>query len=836
MEPTESVCAISGQTIEVKNRKAINDEKLGMTFSLNQSCDGFSNTTAKKRRKGRRKMNRALSCDNNVSTEAAMSNDDMQDVCMDGEHNNNGKKRRKARRKKNRALSCDNNDSTEAKPSNDNMQDVCIDGICNDVMQDICMDMEQNNKGKKRRKMKRKKQRENYCDINGPEEEAKMASCSPYFKKVPDCEENVSSKSVKGTSDLYIKSECLVTLEMDQRSNKRKRSTNAKHADDEKGPDCEENKSVEAINSDLCVKPIKTECLDVTLEMHQKSNKRKKKRNAKRGISDAKAGSQLGSTYETDANPDKREMDVNPVLNGPPNTNWEEMTSKDINEKDIKQSGDLEEGCITVASLPVNRGDNVVANSIDDLFSQFAYKGGNFSSVKTRTEGDKNALESQVCSPFSHRMKTIQKVSISGSMTGTESHLSLLGKEGSVPCISQNLMDETMTETKRVCVSNCDKVNDVCVEQKVRVVSPYFVSSEKIETEIKKGRSLKRVTKRNGKCNKKSEDKVPVISPYFVNSEVGEEIKVGKDRPNSSSKSCITGKKVSPYFLNAHREKENAVISMVGGGTDSKKPKPCFSENGETEMKKGKTLKCVRKKDEKTDKKSQAKVRVVSPYFANSEVGEEIKVGKDGPNSPSKKCVTGRKVSPYFHNAHCEKENAVISTAGGGTDSKKRKNYLSAAQKRDKAYLRRTEDNTWVPPRSHFSLLQEDHAHDPWRVLVICMLLNCTTGLQVRRVLSELFTLCPNAMAATEVAPEDIKKLIQPLGIYRKRTRMIQRLSQEYLGESWTHVTQLHGIGKYAADAYAIFCTGKWDQVTPDDHMLNKYWDFLHELYGYGSA
>lgn len=35
--------------------------------------------------------------------------------------------------------------------------------------------------------------------------------------------------------------------------------------------------------------------------------------------------------------------------------------------------------------------------------------------------------------------------------------------------------------------------------------------------------------------------------------------------------------------------------------------------------------------------------------------------------------------------------------------------------------------------------------------------------------------------------------------------------------------------GRYAADAYAIFCTGKWNEVKPKDHVLNKYWDFLHE-------
>ncbi|KAL6550484.1 hypothetical protein OROMI_020972 [Orobanche minor] len=87
---------------------------------------------------------------------------------------------------------------------------------------------------------------------------------------------------------------------------------------------------------------------------------------------------------------------------------------------------------------------------------------------------------------------------------------------------------------------------------------------------------------------------------------------------------------------------------------------------------------------------------------------------------------------------------------------------LTAAQKRDEAYERKTPDNNWTPPRSPFNLLQEDYAFEPWRVLVICMLLNQTTGVQ-----------------------------------------------------------------RYAADAYAIFCTGKWERVRPIDHMLVKYWDFL---------
>ncbi|XP_004309787.1 PREDICTED: methyl-CpG-binding domain protein 4 [Fragaria vesca subsp. vesca] len=154
---------------------------------------------------------------------------------------------------------------------------------------------------------------------------------------------------------------------------------------------------------------------------------------------------------------------------------------------------------------------------------------------------------------------------------------------------------------------------------------------------------------------------------------------------------------------------------------------------------------------------------------------------------------------------------------------------LSASQRRDEAYRRRTPDNTWIPPRSEIKLLQEDHYHDPWRVLVICMLLNRTQGKQLKGVISNFFSLCPTAKAATEVALRDIEEVIRSLGLH-KRAEMIQRMSEEYLGESWTHVPELYGVGKYAADAYAIFCTGMWEQVKPTDHKLNEYWEFLHSI------
>ncbi|KAL6013702.1 Methyl-CpG-binding domain protein 4-like protein [Asimina triloba] len=103
----------------------------------------------------------------------------------------------------------------------------------------------------------------------------------------------------------------------------------------------------------------------------------------------------------------------------------------------------------------------------------------------------------------------------------------------------------------------------------------------------------------------------------------------------------------------------------------------------------------------------------------------------------------------------------------------------------------------------------------------------------VKKVLTDFFSLLPNAKAATEVADEDIREVIKSLGLQNKRAAMIRRFSEEYLEDFWTHVTQLHGVGKYAADAYAIFCSGKWDRVQPVDHMLEKYWNFLAAGGGY---
>eukprot|EP00898_Chlorokybus_atmophyticus_P008165 jgi/Chlat1/834/Chrsp104S01175 len=140
----------------------------------------------------------------------------------------------------------------------------------------------------------------------------------------------------------------------------------------------------------------------------------------------------------------------------------------------------------------------------------------------------------------------------------------------------------------------------------------------------------------------------------------------------------------------------------------------------------------------------------------------------------------------------------------------------------------------WTPPKSPFGLIQEQLYQDPWKVLVACMLLNKTSGKVVHQVIWNLFKIAPTPEATVKLPVETISEVIRPLGLYNIRAKSIKRMSEDYIKRDWTSVLQLHGVGKYASDAYNIFCEGRWREVDPDDHMLNKYHEWLKQTDGYG--
>ena len=138
----------------------------------------------------------------------------------------------------------------------------------------------------------------------------------------------------------------------------------------------------------------------------------------------------------------------------------------------------------------------------------------------------------------------------------------------------------------------------------------------------------------------------------------------------------------------------------------------------------------------------------------------------------------------------------------------------------------------WIPPKSPYNLIQEQLWKDPWKIFVACIFCNLTKRVQSEPFMWEFFSKYPNPKQASQADPKEIEKMIQPLGLSRRRSVSLVRMSNDYLLKDWKNQPDvLYGIGKYASDAYLIFCLGKWREVSPKDGALVNYHNFLKKKY-----
>lgn len=145
--------------------------------------------------------------------------------------------------------------------------------------------------------------------------------------------------------------------------------------------------------------------------------------------------------------------------------------------------------------------------------------------------------------------------------------------------------------------------------------------------------------------------------------------------------------------------------------------------------------------------------------------------------------------------------------------------------------------STWEPPASPYGLLEEQLWEEPWRVLIACLLLNKTSAVSVRQVIWYLFRTFPNAAALANADVAVVATMVASLGLQKTRAPTLIRFSAEYLSRNWSHPEELHGIGKYGADAYFMFCRrDAWRQLCPCDKDLKKYWEFLKATDGQGQG
>ena len=115
----------------------------------------------------------------------------------------------------------------------------------------------------------------------------------------------------------------------------------------------------------------------------------------------------------------------------------------------------------------------------------------------------------------------------------------------------------------------------------------------------------------------------------------------------------------------------------------------------------------------------------------------------------------------------------------------------------------------WVPPKSPFNLIQEQLWQDPWRIFVACIFCNLTRRHTAEPLLWKFFNMYPTAPDASQADEKVLEDLLQPIGLSKRRAKTLVRMSKEYLDKKWEEPIELYGIGKYANDAWKIFCTNK---------------------------
>jgi methyl-CpG-binding domain protein 4 len=68
--------------------------------------------------------------------------------------------------------------------------------------------------------------------------------------------------------------------------------------------------------------------------------------------------------------------------------------------------------------------------------------------------------------------------------------------------------------------------------------------------------------------------------------------------------------------------------------------------------------------------------------------------------------------------------------------------------------------------------------------------------LQVEKKVNGFFERYPDPQTAYRADPKKMAEYLAPLGFQRVKTKRIQKFSKAYVGEEWTYITELCGVGK----------------------------------------
>ncbi|XP_059050712.1 methyl-CpG-binding domain protein 4-like [Achroia grisella] len=128
-------------------------------------------------------------------------------------------------------------------------------------------------------------------------------------------------------------------------------------------------------------------------------------------------------------------------------------------------------------------------------------------------------------------------------------------------------------------------------------------------------------------------------------------------------------------------------------------------------------------------------------------------------------------------------------------------------------------------PLSPHYVFEEEFSSNPWAMLVATIFLTKTSGKTARPYMKSFFEDYPTPYHVLNDNPASLERFFENLGL-KKRSRMIWKLSFQFVSSKWRRASDLCGVGKYGEDAYRIFCLGHTD-LDPDDRYLKLYLNWL---------
>lgn len=121
-------------------------------------------------------------------------------------------------------------------------------------------------------------------------------------------------------------------------------------------------------------------------------------------------------------------------------------------------------------------------------------------------------------------------------------------------------------------------------------------------------------------------------------------------------------------------------------------------------------------------------------------------------------------------------------------------------------------------------LMVQQQINGAWQHFVGVIMLNQTGRKPVKRVLPEFLSRWPDPETFLEADLDEVKEVIQPLGMYNRRANYLFRMSQDFLTWDGEDAVKLYGIGRYGSDSYRIFFKGETD-IEVTDKELRRYLD-----------